>query len=140
MTELLEIVSRLEGVGGTLKLQGDRICYSIPGGNDEARDLLAKLRKRKSEVGDLLRSRAIVGAMPNGVRLVAWNLKAPPVAIEMYAIVTDTALFAQTTLEQLRRALTGAKRSVGWTVPQLIDRLAQVGVSVALESVAIPNP
>jgi len=32
----------------------------------------------------------------------------------------------------LRERLTSAKRKYGWTVPQLIDRLAQVGVTVAL--------
>lgn len=38
------------------------------------------------------------------------------------------------TLEQLRVALTQPKRWVGWSVPQLVDRLAQVGVFVALEA------
>jgi hypothetical protein len=72
--------------------------------------------------------------MPPGVRLLAWNLKEPPVAIEVCAVVIDTALFARTTLGQLRKALAYPKRWVGWSVPQLIDRLAQVGVFVALES------
>jgi hypothetical protein len=50
-----------------------------------------------------------------------------------------TCLFARTTLEQLRIALAAPKRWVGWTIPQLIDRLAQVGVRVALESAAQEN-
>jgi hypothetical protein len=73
--------------------------------------------------------------MPAGVRLIEWNLKQPPVAIETCAVVTDSGLFARTTLEQLRIALAGPKRWVGWSVPQLIDRLAQVGVRVALAPV-----
>jgi hypothetical protein len=72
--------------------------------------------------------------MPKGVRLIEWNLKQPPVAIESFAVVTDPDLFARTTLEQLRIALAEPKRWVGWSVPQLIDRLAQVGVLVTLES------
>jgi hypothetical protein len=72
--------------------------------------------------------------MPLGVRLVKWNLKKPPVAIETGAVVMDTPLFALTTLEQLRTVLAVPKRWIGWSVPQLIDRLAQVGVSVALEA------
>jgi len=72
--------------------------------------------------------------VPPGVRLIEWKLKEPPVAVETCAVVTDTALFARTTLEQLRTALAQPKRWIGWSVPQLIDRLAQVGVIVALES------
>jgi hypothetical protein len=43
-------------------------------------------------------------------------------------------LFASTTLEQLRVALANPKRWVGWSVSQLIERLAQVGVTVVLEN------
>jgi hypothetical protein len=69
-----------------------------------------------------------------GIRGIDWNLKEPPVAIETCAVVTDSGLFARTTLEQLRIALAEPKRWVGWAVPQLIDRLAQVGVQVTLEA------
>jgi hypothetical protein len=72
--------------------------------------------------------------MPAGVRLVHWNLKEPPVAIDTCSVVIDPALFARSTLEQLRVALAQPKRWVGWSIPQLIDRLAQVGVTVTLES------
>jgi hypothetical protein len=44
-------------------------------------------------------------AMPCGVRLVAWSLKEPPVAIESCSVVAQPALFARATLEQLRVAL-----------------------------------
>ncbi len=71
--------------------------------------------------------------MPPGVRLLRWNLKPPPVAIETCAVVTDPALFARTALGQLRVAMAEPVRWVGWTIPQLIDRLAQVGVVVELE-------
>lgn len=74
-----------------------------------------------------------VPAMPSCVRLIEWNLKAPPIVIEASALVTDPCLFARTTLEQLRIVLAEPKRRVGWTAPQLIDRLAQLGVLVTLE-------
>jgi hypothetical protein len=73
--------------------------------------------------------------MPSGVRLLKWNLKQPPVAIDTCSVVTDPALFAMSTLEQLKVAIENPKRWVGWTIPQLIDRLAQVGIVVALEEV-----
>ncbi len=71
--------------------------------------------------------------MPEGVRLVRWKLKEPPIAMETCTVVTDPARFASTTLAQLKAALANPGRWVGWSVPQLIDRLAQVGVTVALE-------
>lgn len=74
-----------------------------------------------------------VPSMPSDVRLIEWMLKEPPIAIETCAVVTGAALFARSTLEQLRVALENPKRWVGWTVPQLIDRLAQVGVRMSLE-------
>jgi hypothetical protein len=129
----MEIVSRLEATGGKLTLDGERIRYSIPSGDAEARGLLAELRERKPEVTGLLRVRA---AMHPSVRLVAWNLKDPPIVIEYHAVVVDPAKFVRATLGELSERLTNPKRKYGWSVPQLIDRLAQVGVIVALESAA----
>lgn len=136
MSEVMEIVSRLEAVGGKLTLQGERIRYSIPSGDAMARGLLAELRERKPEVTDVLRARA---ATPPGVRIIGWNLKEPPIAIEYYAVVTNPAKFARATLAELRERLTNHKRKYGWSVEQLIDRLAQVGVAVALECTETPT-
>jgi hypothetical protein len=69
---------------------------------------------------------------PLRIRVVEWNLEEPPIAIETCAVVADPARFASTTLAQLKAALGNPQRLVGWSVPQLIDRLAQVGVKVAL--------
>ena len=132
MSSLLEVVSRLEGIGGRLSLDGERIRYSIPKGNLEAQSSLAELRERRSDLVEFLRARAVIPAMPAGVTLLSWKLKRPPVAIETSSVVTDSARFARTTLEQLGRALRKPSRWVGWSVPQLVDRLAQVGVIVAL--------
>jgi hypothetical protein len=37
-----------------------------------------------------------------GVRLFAWNLKEPPIAIEYHAVITNPAKFASGTLGELR--------------------------------------
>jgi hypothetical protein len=132
MSGLLGVVSRLEEVGGKLMLDGDRIRYSIPKDSSEAQALLEMVKTERQALVAYLRQRAVIPAMPPGVNLVEWKLKEPPVAIETCAVVTDSALFARTTLDQLRVALGSTKRWVGWSVPQLIDRLAQVGVQVAL--------
>jgi hypothetical protein len=129
VSDLLQIVSRLEESGGTLVLDGNRIRYSVPSADAEAQALLAELRKRRSEIAAFLRDRQAIPEMPPGVRLIQWTLKEPRVAIETCSVVTDPALFARTTLEQLRAALLQPKRWVGWSVTQLIDRLSQAGVS-----------
>ena len=72
--------------------------------------------------------------MPPGVRLVEWRLKEPPVCLEIYSIVMDSAKFAASTLGQIQALLNNPRAKVGWTMPQLIDRLTQVGVRVALET------
>ncbi len=133
---VVDIVSEIEAAGIALRLDGGKVRVWYP--DDERREELAEqvafLREHRVEVAAFLKARSTVPAMPHGVRLIQWNLKEPPVVVEMCAIVTDPALFARTTLEQLRLALANPKRWVGWTVPQLIDRLAQVGVTVMLET------
>lgn len=57
MSDLLEVVSRLEEAGGKLTLDGDRIRYSIPARDTEALGLLAELRKHREGVKELLRQR-----------------------------------------------------------------------------------
>jgi hypothetical protein len=58
MSDVRQIVSRLEEGGGTLTLDGDRIRYSVPSGNPQVPSLLAELRRHREEVAELLRHRA----------------------------------------------------------------------------------
>ena len=58
MTDLVEILSRLERGGGKLALDGERIRYFIPRGDTESLALLAELRKHRGGVKVLLRKRA----------------------------------------------------------------------------------
>lgn len=57
MSDVVEIVSRLERAGGSLSLDGDRIEYAIPRGNPEAQQLLTELRKQRERVTEILRRR-----------------------------------------------------------------------------------
>jgi hypothetical protein len=129
------VVNKVEAAGVAFRLEGEKVRVSYP--DDERRKELAAqialLREQRAEVAAYLKTRNAIPPMPKGIRLISWNLKDPPVAIETCAVVTGPALFACTTLEQLRIALAHPRRWVGWSVPQLIDRLAQVGAVVALE-------
>lgn len=131
-----ETLSEVEATGTLLLLDGDRIRirYLEEQQRHELADQVAFLRAHRNEVAECLRTRATAPPMPPGVQLVHWNLKVPPVAIEMCSVVVHPAQFATSTLEQLRVALGEPKRWVGWSVPQLIDRLSQVGVVVVLSA------
>ena len=131
-----ETVGLIETAGAMFRLEGERVrvWYPDEGHREGLAEQIAFLREHRTEVAAFLKARRAIPKMPPGIRLIEWKLKEPPVAIETCAVVTDPALFARTTLEQLRTALEQRKRWVGWSIPQLIDRLAQVGVTVVLEA------
>jgi hypothetical protein len=130
-----DVLREVEAVGVALRLEGEKVRIRFP--ESQQRKKLDRqvnfLRAHRQEVAEFLPLRHSIPAMPPNVRLVRWDLKPPPVAIETCAVVTDSALFARSTLEQLRTALAQPKQWIGWSIPQLIDRLAQVGVAVAVE-------
>jgi hypothetical protein len=134
VTNLVEIVAAIEATGVAFRLDGDKvhIRYQDELQREQVIEQVDILRARRAEVAEWLKDRAKIPPMPPGVRAHRWNLKAPPVAIDSCSIVTDCDLFARTTLEQLRIASTEPKRWIGWTLPQLIDRLRQVGVDVEI--------
>ena len=141
MTELLEIVSRLEEAGGKLTLDGERIRYRIPAGDPEASSLLAELRKRKSDVVELLRTRSAIPAMSPGVRLMHWEPKPAPVILTHYAVVTDVSRFISMTLMELKAALAGKRWQSGHrSVRELVDRLEQCGVVLQVSGVEAEQP
>jgi hypothetical protein len=131
-----ETVGMIEAAGATFRLDGEkvRVRYCNEEQRKELTDKIAFLRDHRAEVAAFLKIRGTIPTMPPGVRLIHWCPKESPIAIESCAVVTDTARFVRTTLEQLRMALAQPKRWVGWSVPQLVDRLAQVGVLVAVDS------
>ncbi|HEY6387283.1 MAG TPA: hypothetical protein VIX91_16535 [Candidatus Acidoferrum sp.] len=141
MSGLLEIVSRLEAAGGKLTLDGDRIRYSVPREDAEARALLAELRKARDKVRAFLQERAVVSAMPLGVRLVRWEPKPAPVILTHYAVVTDVSRFISMTLLELKAALAGKRWQSGHrTVRELVDRLEQCGVILLVSEVEARQP
>ncbi len=131
MNRAIELVERIESIGGVLVLQGDSVTYDLPAEID-----LEELRAHRNEVVRVLqRRRQEVPAMPPGVRLIRWGLKEPPVAIEMCTtVVINPARFAKSTLLQLQAALKGKRWLAGhWSAAELVERLKHVGVEVELE-------
>lgn len=135
MSELAEVVTEVEAAGVALLLNGNTVRIGCRKADllDQVAEKISFLRAHRAEVTQLLRARAAIRAIRPHVKLVEWCPKEPPVAIETCALVVDVQRFIKSTLSQLRLALADSKRSVGWTVPQLIDRLKQVGVTVEVD-------
>jgi hypothetical protein len=148
-----QLIQTIESVGGSLTLNGDRIHYELP---EDAAPMLDLLRQCRYEVVRLLRGRELPEGgkshpdtytvaledaaqagpppMPPGVTLLQWAPLSPPVAIERWAVVTDVPRFVETTLSQLRAAISGKNWLAGnRSVREVVDRLEQVGVKVSVE-------
>lgn len=126
-----QVVENIEAMGGLLALDGERIRYEVPAA---AAPLLNDLRDHRDAVIEFLRSRSVTPAMPEGVRLVKWEPKAPPVVLTRWSVVIDTPSFISSTLRELRAALAGKNWLAGTcSVRELTERLEQVGVLVELD-------
>ena len=91
------------------------------------------LRDHRAEVAAFLRFRDdTIPEMPSGVRLLAWDPKERPIALEAYLLVTNSVLFAKTAVSEIGERSTNPKRKYGRPVAQLVGHLSRVGVLVAL--------
>jgi hypothetical protein len=72
--------------------------------------------------------------MPKGVRLVSWEPKVTPVAIDVCSVVVDVTKFIESELQELDSRLNNPWTvRGGFTVSQMLDRLRQAGVTVELD-------
>jgi hypothetical protein len=127
------VVERIEGAGGVLAVNGERIRVRLP---EDAAHLLEELRANKDEVLSLLRRREEIPAMPPAVRLVRWEPKPAPVILTHNSVVTDVPRFISMTLRELEAAIAGKGWQAGhWSVRELVDRLEQCGVIVQVSEV-----
>jgi hypothetical protein len=79
-------------------------------------------------------------AMPKGVRLIRWEPKAAPVAIDVCSVVENVPKFIESELRALDSRLNNPWTiHGGFTVPQMLDRLAQAGLEVELEPKGAAN-
>lgn|SRR5262249_31371575 len=123
-----ELIAAVEAVGGKLALDGDRLCYDLP---EHAESLLEQIRTRRDDICQLLAKRQQVPIPPAGVRILEWNVLAPPIVISNFAVINDPDKFARSTLARLGHSLEGRSWLAGnWSIRDLVERLEQVGVKV----------
>jgi hypothetical protein len=92
---------------------------------------IALVRDQRAEVAAYLKTRNTIPPMPEGVRLVRWELKPAPIAVTKVEIVTDVCRFVAMTLLELKAAMAGKRWLAGnRSVRELIERLEECGVAV----------
>jgi hypothetical protein len=130
-----ELIREVEAVGGRLVLRGNRIAYELP---KDATSILTELKAHRDEVVEVLRSQC--PPLPKGIRLVRYEPKSTPVAIDVCSVVTDVSLFIQREIEELNARLhSPVQIRGGWGVFTILDRLRQAGVELALEATVNPD-
>ena len=138
LTSLSSLESRLAprpAKGVRLRLVDGKVRASFPAcAQAHVTPVLEHLRRHRDEILRFLKTRDDAPAMPAGVRLVKWKPKSAPVELNRCSVVIDVGPFISSTLQQLAAALAGKNWQAGnWSIPELVDRLAQVGIEVELE-------
>ena len=129
-----DILGELERRGVCVAVEGDTLCLRPKSALDEA--LLTRVREHKA---DMLRELMQQGqksypGLPRGVRLIRYETKRPPVAIDVCSVVENVSKFIESELRALDSRLNNPWTiRGGFTVPQMLDRLAQAGLEVELE-------
>ena len=138
MNSAQAILDDLARRGITVRLDGETLRL----GPREALDdgLIARIKEHKPEILRALATPAFP-LLPKGVQLVRYSPKSPPVAIDMCSVVVDVSKFVQSELRTLGSRLNNPVTiHGGFTVPQMLDRLRQVGLEVELEGKGRPEP
>jgi hypothetical protein len=100
-------------------------------------DLLSRIKEHKPEI---IRVLATIPPMPEGVRLVHWELKPAPVILTRCEVVTEVSRFIELTFLELRAAMAGKPYLSGHrSVRELVDRLEECGVVVEVNEPSLVN-
>lgn len=129
-----EILGELERRGVSVAVEGETLCLKPKRALDDG--LLARVRESKAEILRELTQQLSDGCppLPRGVRLIRWDPRPAPVAIDMCSVIVDVPKFIKSELLALDSRLNNPWTiRGGFTVPQTLDRLAQAGLEVELE-------
>jgi len=136
---LLEEVRRL---GGKFHLREDGVKVEYPEEvREDMRPILDKLRQKRDEVCKLLYKQASgipappgCPPIPAGVRLKKYAPKPGPVLIAPWSLVAHPDQFIAACFRDLDWRLKHPKSYAAPPIPQILAKLAEVGVEVELEA------
>jgi hypothetical protein len=130
VTTAENVIERIEGAGGMLVPNGDRIRCRVP---EDLAHLVEDVRVHKDEILAVLKKREEPPSIPPGVRLLHWQPNPAPVILTHFAVVTNVSRCISMTLLELKAALSCKRWLAGnRTARELVDRLEQCGVIVEI--------
>jgi hypothetical protein len=138
---VVELIAEFEARGGEFGFDGNQINVQYPPERREALALILEtLRANREAVAALVceRFRGVAAParcppLPPGVRLVNYTPKKPPVAVAPISIVTDVDKFIQAYLMDLGHRLQYPETHACASLPEILAKLAEVGLELALE-------
>jgi len=149
MTSGTALLDQFESLGGRVTLaEGERLRCEFPKGMAEARTLLEAIRQHKAELLEILRERqAALGSaappecppLPPGAQLVRYAPKTPPIAVQPCSIVTDVDKFIGAYLRDLAWRLAHPNTYACASLPEILAKLAEVGVELEIEQAEVPR-
>ena len=141
MTKLDQTVAEFEFEGGEFALDGNRVnVLYLPEHREDLAPILATLRAHREAVERIVRERLAGVSAPAGcpklsprVRLIRYDPKTPPVAAQPCSIATDVDKFIRSYLRDLQFRLEHPEAYACAPLPEILAKLADVGVELALD-------
>lgn len=134
-------IDRIRELGGSLTLEGEKIKYRIPADSEEARELLAEVRKDREAYIALLRDREskpptieeVRATLPSGVKLVSYHPKQTPFPVAPVSVITNAGKFFQAYLRDLHWRMEHPDRCAAPPLRDILAKLADAGLELQLE-------
>ncbi len=141
-SDVAQAIATFESLGGEFTIDGSQILVEYsPERREAVATILEMLRTHRDEVAIVVRERssgvpAPVGCppLPLGVRLIKYAPKTPPVAVRPCSIVADVDKFISAYLRDLRFRLEHPKAYACAQLPDILAKLAEVGLELRLEA------
>jgi hypothetical protein len=134
-----KLIEAVRSAGGRFTVDGDRLGVSP---RTAAEPFVEDLKRHKVEILQLLRTgnmsdskNPVLALLPRGVTLLKYAPLPAPIRLSPFETVTDVERFVESALRQLTDRLAGQDFLAGnWTLSTLLERLAAVGIELALDN------
>jgi hypothetical protein len=147
---VVELIEALQSEGVRFRVEGDRVRATLPKPTPSGIiSALDSLRPYKADVRAIIEAGMLADALPDeahgvlasadppslprGVRLLSYCPKTPPVAVTPISVVTDVNKFIGSYLRDLEFRLEHPKAHACASLNEILAKLAEVGVELALD-------
>jgi hypothetical protein len=136
-----EALDRVEAMGGTITLNGDKVSLTLPNG-PESESVAEVIRQDRDAVAAMLRERAakpptlaeVEAALPGGAAIARYEPKKEwPLMVRECAIVTDINSFIRAYLRDLKERLENPESKIGPSAKTCLEKLHDVGLELRID-------